>query len=392
MIDKRRKIAFYISSLDSGGAQRAVSNLSLSLNLDYYQIYLILNENKIKYNFHGQIISLNVPPKNKNNLYKIYYFSKKILKIRKIKKKYKFDVVVSFLPSQNIINILTKSNEFNVISVRNHMTERLKINNSRLMNLLMKFLYKNADKVVAVSHGTKEDLANNYKISHEKIKVINNLLKETIHSRPIERSNEEILFKLKDKKILVNVGSLGNQKGQWHLLRIFKELALKINDIHLIIIGDGPLKNLYHEYIIENHLQKNVTIIEYTQNPFYVLSKSYAYVHTSIYEGFPNAIIEAASQGLPIVTSYFLSGIEDLLDNPISDYSNEILITHKLSNKINLNNQPLDISESEMYSKLTKLLKDEKLRREYSLKALKIADKFRYNKILPLWDEIFNQC
>lgn len=92
------------------------------------------------------------------------------------------------------------------------------------------------------------------------------------------------------------------------------------------------------------------------------------------------------------MTSYFLSGIEDLLDNPISDYSNEILITHKLSNKINLNNQPLDISESEMYSKLTKLLKDEKLRREYSLKALKIADKFRYNKILPLWDEIFNQC
>lgn len=390
MIDEKRKIAIYISSLDSGGAQRAVSNLSLSLNLDYYQIYIILNENKIKYNFHGEIICLNVPQKSKNSLFKIYHFTKKILKIRKIKKRYQFDVVVSFLPSQNIINILTKFNEFNVISVRNHMTERLKINNSRLMNLLMKFLYKSADRVVAVSQGIKEDLVNNYKISHEKIKVINNLLKESIQSRPIESSNEKILLKLRDKKILVNVGSLGNQKGQWHLLRIFKELTLKMNNIHLIIIGDGPLKNLYIDFIEKNQLRKCVTIIEYTRNPFYVLSKSYAYIHTSIYEGFPNAIIEAASQGLPIVTSYFLSGIEDLLDNANSDHSNEILLTHKLSKKIDLSNQPLDISESEMFTKLTILLKDEKLKEEYSLKALKIADKFHHDKILPLWDEIFN--
>lgn len=388
MNPSKKKIAFYISSLDSGGAQRAVSNLSLSLDQSRYDIFIIINENKIKYAYRGQIISLDMPPTRTKSLKGIRFFQK-ILKLRKLKKTKKFDVVASFLPSQNIINILTKQSENNIISVRNHMTERFKINKSSIIKFLIKIYYRKAEKIVSVSQGIKEDLVENFSIQENNVTVINNIINNDITFSPIEINIKNLLDELSRKKILVNIGSLGNQKGQWHLLRVFKKLSFRYDNIHLIIIGDGALKSQYENYIFDNKLDQKVSIIEYTHNPYYVLSKAYLYIHTSIYEGFPNAIIEAANQGLPIITSYFISGIEDLVNSEDPFSSEEILLSKKLNKTFSLTDEPLSQSETKIYENIEMLIDNEKLRNEFSMKSLNIAKRFDYEKILPLWEKLF---
>ncbi|MEM1578023.1 MAG: glycosyltransferase [Candidatus Pacearchaeota archaeon] len=42
---------------------------------------------------------------------------------------------------------------------------------------------------------------------------------------------------------LITVGRLTKQKGQWYLLRVFKELKKDFSELKLLILGDGELRN-----------------------------------------------------------------------------------------------------------------------------------------------------
>jgi len=47
----------------------------------------------------------------------------------------------------------------------------------------------------------------------------------------------------KNIEFIVNVGSLSLPKGQWYLLRIFKEVKKEFPKLKLLILGEGELKN-----------------------------------------------------------------------------------------------------------------------------------------------------
>ena len=74
------KVAFLISSLDTGGAQRAVSNIVCNAP-ENWEITLILNNDEhIVYPYKGKIITVGVKePKDRTNLiYQAELFIKRI--------------------------------------------------------------------------------------------------------------------------------------------------------------------------------------------------------------------------------------------------------------------------------------------------------------------------
>jgi glycosyltransferase involved in cell wall biosynthesis len=102
----------------------------------------------------------------------------------------------------------------------------------------------------------------------------------------------------------------------------------------LLIIGEGPLDiNILEEaqrlglsvFSDEEHppAEADIYMPGFRINPYPYLSRARVFVMTSVYEGFPNVIIEAMASGLPVVSSDCTSGPREILD-PGSDISYSI--------------------------------------------------------------------
>lgn len=257
----KKKVGLLISSLNGGGAERVVSRLSTILNSEY-DIYLLLFDTKnIKYDYKGKIIDIKAPANSKGLLSKIKLLMQRTYRTKAIKKTENLDIVISFLDSPNIVNILSKNKGCKVaISIRNYTDIGKKPSRIlKLANFFMKRLYKKADLVIPVSKEISKMLFEKYFISKSKLKVIYN----PYDIIDIERlANEDIEDKyenfMRSEKIFISVGRQVYQKGYWHLVKAFKLVLEKEPDAKLIIIGSGnndvKLMKLINDLGIENRV------------------------------------------------------------------------------------------------------------------------------------------
>ena len=113
-----KKISIIVSTLSNGGAERVASNLTFDFENDF-ETKLILFENKISYPYLGDCISINIPKSN-NFVKKIINIFRRKNKLKRIKKKEKFDCSISLLNGPNYINVKSKTkNEKTIVSIRN---------------------------------------------------------------------------------------------------------------------------------------------------------------------------------------------------------------------------------------------------------------------------------
>lgn len=321
----RKKIAWLIPDLYTGGMPRVLESLSNEFNKDknYKQYNLLLKKKNINFKVYGDIFSLEKEGKYFFN--KIFIFIKRIYDFYKINKIYKFDYVVSFGMTANIINILiskkgkTIITEHNVKSIENNIGKG--INNriyNYIYNFLIKLLYNKSDKIITVSKYIGIDLIKNYGIKENKIDTIYN----GVDDKKIEKLKLESLsdeeYKIFKNPVIINVGATSEQKGQWHLIKIMPELRKYIPDIQLVILGQGVYYNKLEKLVQSLNLKECVHLMGAKSNPYKYMYNADIFVLTSLYEGFPNVLVEAMSVGLPIVSVDCKSGPRELLNDDIN--------------------------------------------------------------------------
>ena len=123
----------------------------------------------------------------------------------------------------------------------------------------------------------------------------------------------------------INIARLSVEKGQDKLIRAFRRVC----DLHpaarLFIVGDGPLKVVLRNLIVELSLQDNVFLLGFIDNPFPYLKRADCFVMPSNHEGQPMVLFEAMILGKPIVATDIV-GNHDVLaqrDNLLVDNSVE---------------------------------------------------------------------
>lgn len=102
----RKKVAFIVPTLSSGGAERVVSNLSLCLPDEFEKHIIVYDGSKVIYPYKGNIMDLNAVANN-NPISKLFVLIRRVKKVKYFKRKNYIEGTVSFLENPNVVNILS---------------------------------------------------------------------------------------------------------------------------------------------------------------------------------------------------------------------------------------------------------------------------------------------
>ncbi|GAB3390804.1 glycosyltransferase [Humibacter soli] len=142
---------------------------------------------------------------------------------------------------------------------------------------------------------------------------------ETLDGHPIDEETFEAIVppwvpELQEHKgrWFVTVGRLSPEKNHARLIRAFAAVHAEHPDTRLLIVGTGPLRAELEEQIQSLRLGGIVTLTGAYQNPFAIMAAADCFVLSSVYEGQPMVLLEAAVCRLPIVSTAF-SSVHDSL-------------------------------------------------------------------------------
>lgn len=306
-----KKLSVFIYSMAGGGAERVVSNLLGEL-AKKYEIHLILMNERIYYEIPKQVkihfIEKSAPFENG---------VKKLLKLPFLAIKYKhlcekLCIDIHFVWMNRPCYVCGFARIFGLkgaVIFNECSTPSVIYNKNNFKSIinkaLIRFFYPKADLIMPNSLGNLLDLNKNFNIKKEKMWILYNAIDlKSI----IQLSNENINL---TKPFFLTIGRLDNGKNHALLIKAFSKL--KNNKFDLVILGEGVLRNKLEILIKDLKMENKIHLMGFEKNPYKYISKCYAFVFVSLFEGFSNALIEALACGKFIISSDHKSGARELL-------------------------------------------------------------------------------
>ena len=301
----RKKIFFILPTLFAGGAERVISFVSQNINKDKFDVKLIVIGYEKDSKF--EIIGIPVVFLNKDRVLNA------VIPIIRLLRKDKPSVVVSSISHLNsmmgLISILFKEIKFigrhatiNKVA-KNYRTPRKRSFLSNF-NEINNYGTKKLDSIICQSSDMKKDFLESYNYNSNNIKIIHNPITQ---NKIIKSKNKE-----SEIKKYITVGRLSKIKGQLRLLEILSKLTFPFQ---FTIIGDGSYKNILFAKIEELGLRDKIVHIEYTNNVYNHLIEHDMFLQGSYSEGFPNALLESCSVGVPVIAFNVPGGTKEIVTN-----------------------------------------------------------------------------
>jgi len=179
----------------------------------------------------------------------------------------------------------------------------------RYTRFLYRILYRRADRIICQSSSMAADMAREIGIGAEKIVVLPN---------PVDL--EGIRGALNEKSLwsgpgphLLAVGRLSPEKGFALLIEALAQVRRKFPETDLVIAGDGREERELKKLCVSLGLEEAVRFPGRVDRPYVYFPGCTLFVLSSRYEGMPNALLEAAAGGLPLVATRASGGVIDLL-------------------------------------------------------------------------------
>lgn len=396
------KVLFVIERFYGGGAERALSNIVTHFPREWQIDILVDDESMVKYPYRGNLLSLSYPEKD-STIHFIMSMIKRTICLRKIKRDNKYDACISFLEGANISNILSGNKYCKIIvSIRNQVMPEHSGTYHKVRDfLLTKLMFAHADIVTAVSEEIAMRLIYQLKIPQNKVcAIVNGYDCEWIKRNMTQLPENHIAYNEfvgKKYKIVVTVGRLVLQKGQWHLIRAFSEVLKREPQAVLFIIGEGFLKEYLEELAQSYGIWKQVVFVGCTDNPFWFLGIADIFILSSLWEGYPNALAEAICCGLPCIAADVHSGPREILApglNATGKRVSEIMeaeygmLIPVCSGKKYSVHDPLEPEECKMAEGIITLLCDDAKKQYYKDKSMKRGKELDINRAVKEWIDI----
>ncbi|QEW34158.1 glycosyltransferase family 1 protein [Erwinia billingiae] len=167
-------------------------------------------------------------------------------------------------------------------------------------------------KIICNSLMVKNDIMRCFQVPEEKFAVIYNAIDSTrfMPATAEQRQQSREQLNLPDNaKVFIYVGSGFERKGLKASIS-----ALAATDAHLLVVGQDKQQSRYENLARSLGCEKRIHFLGVQNNviPFYHAADSL--ILPTLYDPFPNVILEAMACGLPVITSFTCGGAEFIID------------------------------------------------------------------------------
>lgn len=384
-MNKREKIAFVMTSLEIGGAQKACVDLINHIDTKRYDISLFLlkkggdfeknlsdninihyilpkNSKFLKYIY---TLFISLPAKNKylnflNIIYINIFFSYK-----------KWNTIIAYmegLPHFIVSNIKTTAKKIAWVHTDlhlNHYTMQYFKTNEREREILNKY-----NDIIFVSRESKENFILEFGEYKNNLHILYNVIsKEKI----IELSEEYDVPSIDHTKTIncLFVGRLDNIKRVDRIINASYILKSRnITNFKIRILGDGPKKDKLIDLTKEKGLDDIIKFEGFIANPYPYIKNSDIVINSSITEGYPISICEAMILGNAVICTKTTGS------NEVLDYGKYGILTEHNSEDI--------------ANRLEYIILNNDILNIYKNKALEGAKNFNSQKIIEIFSRIIS--
>jgi glycosyltransferase involved in cell wall biosynthesis len=407
MSASRKKVLLIIPNLDFGGAQNAFARLSELLHLHCDLQLIVFNKNNLApLALYAPLVELNVQGARYYSG-KISAFLKRVWALRKIKKKFKPDISISFLEGADYVNLLSSSGESVFFYL--HGSKYFDRNISGLLGfvrkrLLIPFFYSRADRILVVNERLHTELVEQFKIARVPYQVMPNFYDaielNVLASAPVHEHLQSMFSK--HPTICIS-GRIAPEKGIDRFVAILPEILKTIPNLKIIIVGDGAFRDtvfeacrqvrvpfLQYDEGVQDFSSSTVIFLGFQKNPYRFISRSTLVALPSLNEGMPNSVVEALCLGVPVIAADCPYGPRELLSESKTkrdrwpEFADYGILVPVLDRQ--------DDEQATWADAITRMLKDPLLRQHYAIAGKKRSLAFSKESASQLWLKLLNDA
>lgn len=298
------RILHIINNLGSGGAEKLIEEALPIMKRDGEDVEVLLlsdNNNVFDESLKNNKVKVTVLSNTRKliSIVNIYFIRKHIIKG-------KYDIIHTHLFPTNYLTPIAVNTIFRnkpKLITTEHSTHNRR-REKKLYKLIERYIYSIYDKVISISDDTHNNLVNWLGIKgHDlnKFIVIGNGVNLTRYGKAEPYKKSQINPTFDDETILLcMVGRFSKQKDQLTLIKAMKGLQ---NNVHLLLIGEGPLKDTIQKEVQVNSLENNVHFLGFRNDIEEIFKSVEVIILSSNWEGFGLAAVEGMASGKPVIAS-----------------------------------------------------------------------------------------
>ena len=308
-----KRMLMYCPALEGGGAERVMVTLANNFACSGVQVLFVTARAE-------EVYRAELSPAVEYRCLHTGSTLRTLLPLTRLLRRLRPDAVLSTLVESNFLAIaaarLAQTEARVVIREANTLSQALLRNPRRIKRLtgrLIPYIYPKADAIVASSQGMQHDLTANFRIPPHKIRRIPNPLPLAWTRQHAQAPVQHPWFAAGQPPVVLSVGRLERAKDFATLIRAFAKVHAE-QDARLLILGEGSMRPQLEMLVREFGLSECVALPGFDPNPFRFMARAQVFVMSSVYEGFPNVLVQALACGCPVVSTDCPSGPSEILN------------------------------------------------------------------------------
>jgi len=306
---ERPRVLLLIPHLGGGGAEHVTALLTRGLSPQKYELHLgLITESVIASDLVPLWVTIHAlgAPRVRSSA----------MRLLRLVRTLEPDLILSGMAHLNFLVLLLRPlfPDKTRVVVRQNATVSGDLRSGRLpaySGLFYRLLYPMADRIVCQTRAMAEDLASRSRLGEAQVEVLAN----PVDAAAIRSAGEDTEDHWHGPgPHLLAVGRLSFEKGFDLLLEAFASLRVKFPEAKLTILGTGPELDSLIALRCQLRVEASVRFAGHVLHPEQFFAGATLFVLPSRQEGMPNALLEAAMGGLPIVALPASEGIVNLLE------------------------------------------------------------------------------
>jgi glycosyltransferase involved in cell wall biosynthesis len=310
------RVAFFLTSPNGGGAERAMISVANHLVADGWQVDVVFGRPAGPYRGNvdprANIVDLNVDR-----------LRSMVRPMHGYMRRHKPDVVLSALTPCDLVMLFGRMllgwKARLIISIQNHPVEVGRQGERRLDRLwpfFIRHFYGRADCVLGISSGVADAAAKLLGVDTSKVPVIPNPVIAPGFKQMLQEEPEHPWFHDGGAPVVLAAGRLTKQKDYPTLFRAFQLLRQR-RLARLLVIGDGEERKDLEKLAQDLGISEHLAMPGFIRNPYCWMKRAHLFVLSSRWEGFANVVAEALACGVPVVSTDCPSGPGEILNGGV---------------------------------------------------------------------------